>query len=99
MLRAREGAQSAEQVALYEGDAVERSRFRRLFEPIRTNWYQLLVQNIAARSSADVRLFVSIVPYLASAPKIMSGEMSIGTMMQNATSFGMVQLEPVRIAL
>lgn len=97
LAKARE---SAEQVALYEGDAVERSRFRRLFEPIRTNWYQLLVQNIKLTFvSLTFGLFVSIVPYLASAPMIMSGEMSIGTMMQNATAFGMVQMSLSWIAL
>ena len=97
LAKARE---SAEQVALYEGDAVERSRFRRLFEPIRHNWYQLLVQNIKLQFvMLSFGLFVSIVPYLASAPKIMSGEMSIGTMMQNAMSFGMVQMSLSWIAL
>jgi putative ATP-binding cassette transporter len=71
-----------------------------LFEPIRHNWYQLLVQNIKLQFvMLSFGLFVSVVPYLASAPKIMSGEMSIGTMMQNAMSFGMVQMSLSWIAL
>ena len=88
LAKARE---SAEQVALYEGDAVERSRFRRLFEPIRVNWYQLLVQNIKLTfTTLTFGLFIRVVPYLASAPKIMSGELTVGAMMQNAAAFSIV---------
>jgi putative ATP-binding cassette transporter len=88
LAKARE---SAEQVALYRGDATERDRFRGLFEPIRTNWFQLLVQNVKLTITSQVLLqAASIVPFLASAPKVMSGEMSVGTMMQNNMAFAIV---------
>ena len=97
LAKARE---SAEQVALYEGDAVERSRFRQLFEPIRANWYQLLVQNMKLTFvNLSLGLFVSVVPFLASAPKIMSGEMSVGTMMQTSAAFATVLISLSWIAL
>ena len=35
-------------------------------------------------------LFGSVVPYLAAAPRVMAGEMSIGTLMQSSMAFGMV---------
>jgi putative ATP-binding cassette transporter len=85
--------ESAEQIALYVGDAVERDRFKGLFEPIRANWYQLLVQNAKLTlMNLSFGVFVGIVPFLASAPKVMSGEMSVGTMMQNSLAFAVVMV-------
>ncbi len=83
--------ESAEQIALYDGDAVERRRLNRLFEPIRRNWFQLLVQNTKLLFvDASTTLTGSMIPYLAAAPKVMSGEMSIGTLMQSMMAFNLV---------
>ncbi|MFO1406537.1 MAG: ABC transporter ATP-binding protein/permease [Steroidobacteraceae bacterium] len=97
LAKARE---SAEQVAFYRGDAVERGRFGQMFIPIRVNWFQLLAQNVKLNFvNQAFGLIASVVPYLASAPKVMSGEMSIGTMMQNSMAFGSVLLGVSWIAL
>lgn len=88
LAKARE---SAEQVALYKGDATERARFKGLFEPIRTNYFQLLGQNFKLMMvSQAFSQVVSVVPLLASAPKVMSGDMSVGDMMQNMAAFSIV---------
>ena len=92
--------ESAEQVAFYRGDAVERSRFGQIFIPIRVNWFQLLTENVKLSFvNQSFGLISSVVPYLASAPKVMSGEMTIGTMMQNSMAFSMVLLGVSWIAL
>ena len=88
LARARE---SAEQVALYRGDAVERVRLEEMFEPVRRNWFQLLFQNLKLTAIGQVfGITASVVPYLASAPQVMSGQMSVGDMMQNTMAFGVI---------
>ena len=92
--------ESAEQIALYHGDAVERERLGRMFGPIRANWFQLLVQNIKLTFvEQSFSLFGSVVPFLAAAPKVMSGQMSIGTLMQSSIAFGTVLVSVSWIAL
>jgi vitamin B12/bleomycin/antimicrobial peptide transport system ATP-binding/permease protein len=89
LARSRE---SAEQIALYHGDAVERERLGRLFIPIRANWFQLLVQNMKLTFvNLTFNLFGSVVPFLAAAPRVMAGDMSIGSLMQSSMAFGMVR--------
>ena len=92
--------ESAEQIALYHGDAVERERLGRMFGPIRTNWFQLLVQNIKLTFvDTSFGLFGSVVPFLAAAPKVMSGDMSIGELMQSSAAFGTVLVSVSWVAL
>ncbi|MFO1393967.1 MAG: ABC transporter ATP-binding protein/permease [Steroidobacteraceae bacterium] len=92
--------ESAEQIALYSGDGVERGRLGLLFMPIRTNWFQLLVQNTKLTFvNLSFSLFASVVPFLAAAPKVMSGEMSVGTLMQSSMAFSMVLVSVSWIAL
>ena len=97
MAKSRE---AAEQIALYNGGAVERERLGGLFIPIRANWFQLLVQNLKLTFVNLTLLSASsIVPLLAAAPKVMSGQMSIGTLMQSSAAFGMVLVSVSWVAL
>lgn len=79
---------SAEQIALYRGEAVEQSRLGHLFSEIRRNWADLMryhiFLNIASGSFAVVSV---LVPIIAIAPKVLSGELGIGTLMQDVSAF------------
>ena len=91
---------SAEQIALYHGDAVERHRLGRVFVPIRMNRFQLIVQNMKLTFvNLSLGLFVSVVPFLAAAPKVMSRQTSIGTLMQRSIAFEMALMSVLRNAL
>lgn len=79
---------AAEQIALYKGEAVEQSRLGHLFSEIRRNWSDLMryhiFLNMASGSFAVVSL---LVPIIAIAPKVLSGELGIGTLMQDVSAF------------
>jgi vitamin B12/bleomycin/antimicrobial peptide transport system ATP-binding/permease protein len=92
--------ESAEQIALYQGDTVERGRLGRMFGPIRTNWFQLLVQNTKLTFvNLNFNQVASVVPFLAAAPRVMSGQMSVGTLMQSSTAFSVVLISVSWVAL
>jgi putative ATP-binding cassette transporter len=79
---------ASEQIALYRGEEVEQQRLRRLFGEIRRNWLQLMrfhvFLNMASGGFGVVSVFV---PIIALAPKVLSGEVSIGTMSQDIAAF------------
>ena len=79
---------SAEQIALYRGETVEQSRLHRLFGEIRRNWQDLMRLHIYLNASSNGFALVSVlVPIVALAPKVLSGELSIGTLMQDLGAF------------
>ena len=79
---------SAEQIALYRGETVEQSRLHRLFGEIRRNWQDLMRLHIFLNASSNGFALVSVlVPIVALAPKVLSGELSIGTLMQDLGAF------------
>jgi vitamin B12/bleomycin/antimicrobial peptide transport system ATP-binding/permease protein len=79
---------ASEQIALYGGNANERERLDRLFGAIRRNWADLMrynvFLNIASGSFSAVSL---VVPILAAAPHVLTGEISLGTLMQDVAAF------------
>ena len=79
---------SAEQVALYRGNAVEQQRLMRLFDAIRANWAVLMKHNIFLNmASGGFSAVAIVVPIVAMAPKVLAGELSMGTLMQDVTAF------------
>ena len=79
---------AAEQIALYRGEEVEHKRLRRLFDEIRRNWAQLMRLHIFLNTASGGFAVISVlVPIVAVAPKVLSGELSIGTLMQDITAF------------
>ncbi len=79
---------SAEQVALYRGNAVEQQRLMRLFDAIRANWAVLMKYNVFLNmASGGFGAVAVVVPIVAMAPKVLSGEMSLGTLMQDVAAF------------
>ncbi len=79
---------SAEQVALYRGNAVEAQRLMRLFDAIRANWAVLMRHNVFLNmASGGFGAVAIVVPIMAMAPKVLSGEMTLGTLMQDVAAF------------
>jgi putative ATP-binding cassette transporter len=81
--------ESSEQIALYRGQAVEQTRLHRLFGEIRRNWVQLMRNNIYLNvTTTTFSVIAVLVPIIAVSPKVLSGELSLGTLMQDIGAFG-----------
>ena len=80
--------ESSEQIALYNGQAVEQTRLHRLFGEIRRNWAQLMRHNIYLNvTTTTFSVIAVLVPIIAVSPKVLSGELSLGTLMQDIGAF------------
>ncbi len=89
MVQIREGA---EQIAFYDGAAVEASRLRATFSSIRANTWRII------RVSSQVMFGVqvpgqigSILPVLLVLPQLMAGTMTLGALMRVRAAFGSVE--------
>ncbi|MBP5987105.1 MAG: ABC transporter ATP-binding protein/permease [Azonexus sp.] len=79
---------AAEQIALYRGESVEQGRLAHLFSEIRRNWSELMRYHIFLNMASGGFAVVSLlVPIIAIAPKVLSGELGIGTLMQDVAAF------------
>lgn len=79
---------SAEQIALYGGNAVEQHRLARLFDAIRANWRDLMRHNVWLNLASGGFSGVALaVPIVAVAPRVLSGDMTLGTLMQDVGAF------------
>jgi len=80
--------EAAEQIALYRGQAVEESRLQRLFGEIRRNWSQLMRHNVYLNVTTNTFSAIAVlVPIIAVSPKVLAGEISLGTLMQDIGAF------------
>lgn len=79
---------ASEQIALYRGESVEQQRLWRLFDEIRRNWFDLMRFHVFLNMASGGFSIISVlVPVLALAPKVLSGETSIGTLSQDIAAF------------
>ena len=79
---------ASEQIALYRGEAVEQHRLNGLFAEIRRNWSELMRLHIFLNTASGGFAVVSVlVPIIAVAPKVLAGELTIGTLMQDIAAF------------
>jgi vitamin B12/bleomycin/antimicrobial peptide transport system ATP-binding/permease protein len=80
--------EAAEQIAFYKGMEVERRRLVGFFDLIGLNWAQLMKHykrmNFVQRAVASM---MSFIPMYALAPKLFSGEVNLGAMMQSQGAF------------
>jgi putative ATP-binding cassette transporter len=88
LVRLRE---NAEGVALYRGERSENAHLRQRFGAIQTNWWELM------RYTKRLTFFTVgynqtavIFPFLVSAPRFFSGELTIGVLLQISQAFGQV---------
>ena len=79
---------SAEQIALYRGNDIEQGRLSRLFQAIRGNWAELMRHNVwLSLASGGFTVVAVAVPIVAVAPKVLAGELTLGTLMQDVGAF------------
>ncbi len=83
--------EAAEQIAMYRGAPVERQRLTQRFAQIGRNWARY-VANIARLNFVTHWFMLSggLLPTFALAPKLFSGEGTLGDLMQSQMSFAMV---------
>lgn len=80
--------EASEQIALYRGQDVELGRLERLFGEIRRNWSFLMRHNIYLNvTSTSFSVISVLVPIIAVSPKVLSGELTLGTLMQDIAAF------------
>lgn len=80
--------EAAEQIALYRGQGVEQNRLQALFVEIRRNWSLLMRHNVYLNlTSTTFSVIAVLVPLIAVSPKVLSGELSLGTLMQDIGAF------------
>jgi vitamin B12/bleomycin/antimicrobial peptide transport system ATP-binding/permease protein len=79
---------AAEQIALYRGNPIEQRRLRGLFQEIRGNWAVLMRHNVfLGLASSGFSAVAVAVPIVAVAPKVLAGELTLGTLMQDIQAF------------
>jgi vitamin B12/bleomycin/antimicrobial peptide transport system ATP-binding/permease protein len=80
--------ESAEQIALYRGGAIEQLRLARLFEFIGMNWAVLMTHNKrVAFTTQVITLAASFVPMWVMAPRLFAGQVTLGSMIQYQAIF------------
>jgi vitamin B12/bleomycin/antimicrobial peptide transport system ATP-binding/permease protein len=89
LVRARE---NSEQIALLNGEAVERSRLMLRFQRVVENWIAVMqrTKKLTALTSAYSQASV-IFPYILVAPAYFANKIQLGGMMQTASAFSSVQ--------
>ena len=84
---------SAETIALIGGDDDERKQLNETFRHLAGRWIKVIVQQARMTwISNGNSVLAPVVPLLLGAPKYLSGEMSLGSLMQAATAFTQVQI-------
>ena len=85
--------ESAENIALIGGDDDERARLDGTFRSLAGRWVKVIVQQARMTWISNGNAVLSpVVPLLLGAPKYLSGEMSLGSLMQAAAAFAQVQM-------
>ncbi|MFI3273486.1 ABC transporter ATP-binding protein/permease [Vibrio sp.] len=89
LMRVREHAES---IALQRGESAENHRTQSLFGKVWDNWQQLTGMKLKYGAfTSGYNEVARIFPYLVASPRLMSGALQLGDMMQTATGFYRVQ--------
>jgi len=84
--------ENGESIALLGGETEERAGLDRQFQAVLRRWASLCQQHMRTTLVSQTSLLVAaVVPILLTAPKFLDGTMSLGTMMQAASAFVIVQ--------
>ena len=85
LTRVRENAES---IALIKGDSDEKIRLAGTFERLMQRWGEVVTQHTRLTGLLNANAFFApVVPLLLATPKYLSGEMTLGAMMQVAAAF------------
>lgn len=89
LTRVRENGES---IALLGGEEEERAGVDRSFIGVLMRWQELCKEYMKTSTVSQASSVIApVIPIILSAPKFLSGEMSLGQMMQAASAFGIVQ--------
>ena len=89
LVRVRE---NAEQIALLNGEPVEREALNRRFGHVVENWIAIMLRTKKLTALTATYSQASIIfPYIMVAPAYFAGKLQLGGMMQTASAFGSVQ--------
>jgi vitamin B12/bleomycin/antimicrobial peptide transport system ATP-binding/permease protein len=84
---------SAENIALIGGDDDERLRLKETFNDLAQRWIRVIIQQARMTWISYSNLVLApAVPLILGAPKYLSGEFTLGELMQVATAFTQVQV-------
>jgi len=84
---------NAENIAMIGGDDDERGRLNMTFSDLVQRWLRMIVwQGRMTWLNGANLVLAPVVPLLLGAPKYLSGDMTLGSLMQAATAFMQVQL-------
>ncbi len=84
---------NAETIALVGGDADERTRLGETLGDLVRRWFGVVNwQSHMMWLNGSALVLAPVVPLLLGAPKFLSGEMTLGSLMQAATAFSQVQV-------
>jgi putative ATP-binding cassette transporter len=85
--------ESAETIALIGGDDDERARLGETFGEVAKRWMRVIAKQAHMTWISNANsVLAPVVPLLLGAPKYLSGELSLGELMQIATAFTQVQI-------
>lgn len=89
LVRARE---NAEGIALYAGEAAERTGLLARLEAVRVNWWDLMrfTKRLIGFTSGYQQIAL-IFPFIVASPRYFSGAITLGELMQIVSAFGTVQ--------
>ncbi len=85
--------ENAENIALIGGDESEREQLDKTFSDLARRWFEVIVwQGRIMWLNGATLVLAPVVPLLLGAPKYLSGDMTLGSLMQAATAFAQVQI-------
>ena len=85
--------ESAENIALIGGDDDERERLNETFGDLATRWMKVIAKQAHMTWISNANsVLAPVVPLLLGAPKYLSGQLTLGELMQIATAFTQVQV-------
>ncbi len=85
--------ESAENIALIGGDDDERARLKETFAELAKRWLRVIAKQAHMTWISNANsVLAPVVPLLLGAPKYLSGDLSLGELMQIATAFTQAQI-------
>ena len=83
---------AAEAVGFYHGEAAEESRLRQRFTPIIDNYRRYVSRTIGYTGwNVSVTQTMVPLPWIIQAPRLFAGKIGLGSVVQTATAFGIIQ--------
>lgn len=85
--------EQAESIALIGGDDDERARINKTFGELARQWINVITRHARMGWVLNANMVLGpVIPLLLGAPKYLSGELTLGTLMQAAAAFVQVQI-------